>query len=225
MTGSDQRNPPNSEATRRALAMAALKLFGEKGFDATSTREVAAEAKANIGSIAYHFGGKEGLRAGVADLIVETIGTLAGPVLGNLDDTLPDMTAEQAEAQLYAAADRLVTFVVATPEAGNIVQFCLRELSRPTETLDRIYDGIFGPMHRRLCLLWARAVSVDPDSEDTRLTVFTFIGQVMYFRIGSEVVQRRMGWTAIGTAEATAITRSVRANLAAALAAHRNRNP
>ena len=55
-----------ADMTRDALVRAALKLFGRQGFDGTSTREIAAEAKANIGSIAYHFGGKEGLRAACA---------------------------------------------------------------------------------------------------------------------------------------------------------------
>ena len=35
--------------------------FGEKGFAATSIREIAALAGSNIASISYHFGGKEGL--------------------------------------------------------------------------------------------------------------------------------------------------------------------
>ncbi len=68
-----------AELTRAALVQAALKLFGTQGFDGTSTRQLAAEAHANIGSIAYHFGGKEGLRAAAADYIVETIQAVAGP--------------------------------------------------------------------------------------------------------------------------------------------------
>ena len=62
-----------AEQTRLALVRAGLRLFGQRGFDGTSTRQIAAAAKANIGSIAYHFGGKEGLRLAAADHIVETI--------------------------------------------------------------------------------------------------------------------------------------------------------
>ena len=67
----------SAEHDHAALIRAALKLFGRQGFDGTSTREIAAEANANIGSIAYHFGGKEGLRAASADYIVETIQAIA----------------------------------------------------------------------------------------------------------------------------------------------------
>ena len=65
--------PPRGDATRAALVAAALKLFGDKGFEAASTREIAAAAEVNIAMIAYHFGGKEGLRAACADFVAERL--------------------------------------------------------------------------------------------------------------------------------------------------------
>lgn len=206
--------------TRTALVRAALTLFGRQGFDGTSTREIAAEAKANIGSIAYHFGGKEGLRAAAADYIVDTIQAIAGQAIG--DQQAPN-DPEAARAQLFTALERMVAFIVARPEAGEIVQFVLREMSHPTAALDRIYDGVFEPTHRRLCLIWEQATGEAAESEATRLTVFTLIGQVVYFRIGREAVMRRMGWRGIGDAEATRIAAAVTDNLGAILAARKDR--
>ncbi|TGQ22443.1 TetR family transcriptional regulator, partial [Mesorhizobium sp. M00.F.Ca.ET.216.01.1.1] len=96
-----------ADQTRAALVHAALKLFGRQGFDGTSTREIAAEAKANIGSIAYHFGGKEGLRAAAADYIVETIQGIAGQALGAARAAAP-ASPEAARAQLFFALERMV---------------------------------------------------------------------------------------------------------------------
>ncbi|WP_263481978.1 CerR family C-terminal domain-containing protein [Mesorhizobium sp. ES1-1] len=199
-----------------ALVQAALKLFGSQGFDGTSTRQLAAEAQANIGSIAYHFGGKEGLRAAAADYIVETIQTVAGQALG---DALKSGGAEAAQAQLFAALERMIGFVLVSPQAGEIVQFVLRELSHPTAALDRIYEGVFEPTHRQLCQLWEQATGEPAESEATRLTVFTLIGQVIYFRIGREAVMRRMGWRDIGAAQAAEVLAATSGNLAAILAA------
>ncbi|PDQ18129.1 TetR family transcriptional regulator [Mesorhizobium sanjuanii] len=229
-----RRETSPAEMTRAALVRAALKLFGRHGFDGTSTREIAAEAKANIGSIAYHFGGKEGLRAAAADYIVETIQTIAGQAIGNPraasgpkkgvskggDAEAGD--SEAARAQLLTALERMVAFIVARPEAGEIVQFVLRELSHPTAALDRIYDGVFEPTHRRLCLIWEQATGEAAESETTRLTVFTLIGQVIYFRIGREAVMRRMGWREIGDAEAAKVVAVVSNNLEAILAARKD---
>jgi len=47
--------------TRERILEAAAQLFSEQGYDGTSTRVLGAAADANIGTIAYHFGGKEGL--------------------------------------------------------------------------------------------------------------------------------------------------------------------
>lgn len=216
---------PSSPAdmTKAALVRAALKLFGRQGYDGTSTREIAAAAKANIGSIAYHFGGKEGLRAAVADHVVETIQSIAGQALGGLSGPDPaTLTAETAREQLKAALQGMVTFIVARPEAGEIVQFMLRELAEPTPTLDRIYAGLFEPTHRRLCLIWERATGEPAESEATRLSIFSLIGQAVYFRIGREPVMRRMGWTQIGEDEAARIFATLGGNLDAMLAMHRH---
>ncbi|MGN6535312.1 MAG: CerR family C-terminal domain-containing protein [Mesorhizobium sp.] len=208
-----------AEMTRMALIRAALKLFGQQGYDGTSTRQIAAAAKANIGSIAYHFGGKEGLRAAVADHIVSMIQTIARQATGGTDAPPERLEPEAARARLIEATRQMVAFMVARPEAGEIVQFILRELSQPTPTLDRIYDGVFAPTHRRLCALWEQATGEPAESERTRLSVFTMIGQVLYFRICREPVMRRMGWDGIGEAEAAKVAEVAVANLSAILAA------
>lgn len=216
------RQAPSADQTRIALVHAALHLFGSKGFDGTSTREIAALAKANIGSIAYHFGGKEGLRLGTADYIVETIQGIANQALGDFAPiSEPADTGDAAHRQLSAALDRMVHFIVARPEAGEIVQFMLRELSHPTAALDRIYAGVFEPLHRRLCGIWEAATGEPAESDSTKITVFTLIGQVIYFRIGQEPVKRRMGWALIGPAEADAVAGVAKRNLDAMLASRK----
>lgn len=213
----------SAEQTRQALIRAGLKLFGSKGFDGTSTREIAAAASANIGSIAYHFGGKDGLRTACAAFIVETIQAVAGKALA--PEAGGPTGAAQAVARLNGAIERMVGFIVAAPEAGEIVQFVLRELAHPTAALDVIYAGVFEPTHKRLCQIWAEATGEDADSDRTKLIVFTMIGQVIYFRIGREAVLRRMGWKDIGPKEAAAIVAVAKDNLAAVLAARKGQTP
>jgi len=216
-------HPSPSDQTRAALIRAALKLFGRQGFEGTSTREIAALAKANIGSIAYHFGGKEGLRAACANHIVETIGGVAGAAMA---ETAGEVQGEDAaRARLNTVLEAMVGFIVARPEAGEFVQFVLRELSQPSEALDIIYDGVFEPVHRRLCGIWAEASGEDAESERTRITIFTLIGQVVYFRIAQAAVMRRMGWDQVGPAEAADIIAVVRSNIDAILSARKEAKP
>ena len=218
----DAGHATGPDQTRLALIRAALTQFGRVGYDGATTRDIAAEAKANIGSIAYHFGGKEGLHEACARHIVDTMQELARPVLTALPDA-GSLQPDQAEALLRLALERMAGFVIGQPEAGAIVSFILRELDRPTAALDTVYTGVFEPVHRRFCEVWAAATGEDAESDATKIRVFTLIGQVVYFRIGREAVRRRMGWERVGEAETAQVVEAAQANLAAILAASRGK--
>jgi hypothetical protein len=132
---------------------------------------------------------------------------------------------DAARARLNTVLEAMVGFIVARPEAGEFVQFVLRELSQPSEALDIIYDGVFEPVHRRLCRIWAEASGEDAESERTRITIFTLIGQVVYFRIAQAAVMRRMDWDKVGPAEAADIIAVVRSNIDAILTARKEAKP
>lgn len=57
------------EATRRALIDAAQKLFGEKGYVATSLDEIVAGAKVTKGAFYHHYNGKQDLFAAVYEQV------------------------------------------------------------------------------------------------------------------------------------------------------------
>jgi AcrR family transcriptional regulator len=205
--------------TRTAIIEAAMRGFGEKGFAATSIREIAALAGSNIASISYHFGGKEGLRTACAEHVVG----LMGPVL----DAAPAHEAPgdpaAARQTLTAMVRNMVNFLLLEPKARLVAGFMLREMAQPSEALDLIYDGLFLQVHRRACALWAAATGKDPESAAVRLAVFALVGQVVYFHVGRPIVQRRMGWPGIGPEQAAAIADTVTRNLLARLDADRTR--
>ncbi|GHD99551.1 hypothetical protein U879_07600 [Defluviimonas sp. 20V17] len=186
-TGRDEAGP---EATRAALIAAGLHLFGHKGFAAASTREIAARAGANVAAIGYHFGSKAGLRLACAD---EVARRLAG-VMARVEAGSPPRSPQEARQRLQAGVRAMVAFIAAAPEAADLAAFLLREMTDEAGTLDRLYDSVVSPRHGELCRLWGQATGTDPDSEDTRLSVFAMIGQIIYFRIGRPIILRRMGW-------------------------------
>ena len=204
-----------AEATRAALVRSGLDLFGAKGFEATSTREIAGAAGANIAAIAYHFGGKDGLRTACADFIASTIGDVIARAQGAPAD-IESLPPAKARDHLARIAETLIDSMVVRAEAGPIVRFVLREMFEPSAAFERLY-GAIRPMHGRACAIWARATGAEPESEATRLAVFALIGQIIYFRLARPAVLRRMDWSEIGPDEAAAIKRQVVANLDAAI--------
>ncbi len=208
-------NPPidsSASDTRARLLAAGLHHFGQYGFDATSTRKLAADAQTNIASIAYHFGGKAGLRAACADEVARHIGTLtaAAAIPGPL-------SPGDARALLDGLLRSVVTFLTADPAAQDIPAFVLREIAEDGPGLDRLYSGLFEPAHKNLCRIWGYATGADPEAQDIRLAVFSMIGQLVYFRVGQPLILRRMGWAQYDADAQAAISRRLSANLHALL--------
>lgn len=191
---------------------AGLRLFGQQGFSATSIRQLATEAEANIAAIAYHFGNKDGLRLACAEEFGRRMAAAMSAVSGT-----GIATAEDARAELHRRVRGMVGFLLGDRGTSEIVPFMLRELAEDGPGIDAVYTGFAEPTHRRLCALWAQATGTDPEADTTRLAAFSLIGQLMYFRIGRSIVARRMGWTTIDAPEIGQITDRISRNLDALL--------
>ncbi|MEK6554114.1 MAG: TetR family transcriptional regulator [Bdellovibrionota bacterium] len=57
----DSKNKDKDLATKERLVKTSRELFAQKGFEASSVKEIAENADVNVALVSYHFGGKEGL--------------------------------------------------------------------------------------------------------------------------------------------------------------------
>ena len=206
------------DQTRMALIVAGIGLFGAKGFEATSTREIAAAADANIASIAYHFGGKGGLRLACAEMVGSRIQAVVGPALRAIDHGQDPMAAQATfERVLMGVAD----FMLGQVEARDIANFMVREMGVPGPVFDKVYAEFILPVHRSLCGLLGLATGHAPESDLIRLGTFSIAGQVVYFRIGHAIVAKRMEWKEVGPGEVEAIKAVILSNIRAFVETHR----
>ena len=83
--------------TRGRLLEAGLRLFSARGFDTVTTRQVAAEAQANVAAVAYHFGGMKELYTAVIEQLVSETEPMFKPLRENLLDEL-DQIGNEREA-------------------------------------------------------------------------------------------------------------------------------
>ena len=212
---------PDSDAgTREALIRAGLDLFGRHGFEASSIREIAQAAGVNSAGIAYHFGGKDGLRQACAEAVVQTMKQRvfgAAAAMPPFDGLAPEAAVEL----LLGIVGRVTAFAAQAQESETIARFVLREMMEPTSAFETLYEGLVGPVHGQVCRLWAAATGMETEAEATKLAVFATIGQVLYFRLARPAVMRRMGWNVIDTAESEAIADVIRVNVRASIASMR----
>lgn len=209
-------------ATRQALISTALRLFGEYGYNAVSTRKIADLADANIGSIAYHFGGKVGLMRACARYAVEAIeGSYGKSILAPMP---PELTPAEARQELIQAVPMFVAPVIRRPDAEEVHVFLMLHLSQNSEAFDLLYSEFFCPQHLRIRQLFARATGRDPESEETRVVAFTILGQCLYFRAWRKIVMRNLNWDLIGDEQRDQIIATLQISLTALLDAYTRQN-
>lgn len=111
--------------TKEKILQAADELFGQMGYDAATTREIAERCQVNKALIHYHFKNKEGLLASVLDRYYEKLaGTLQGALSGG----------EGLREKMLILVDSYVDFLSKNRNFNRIVQ---REASGG-KNMDRI---------------------------------------------------------------------------------------
>lgn len=206
------------------LIHAAIELFGRKGFEATSTREIARAAGVNIAGIAYHFGSKQGLYEACASHIAGFIRSRIESRLGAADaDQPPRLTPERAEAILRATLSAMIGLLLATPQMASFARFVLREQMDPSPAFDILFRSAMEPLHKRICVLWSVATGEAAESEETIARMLGLIAQVFMFRLARAGALRRLGWADIGERETAVVEQMVHHTLDALLAAARER--
>jgi AcrR family transcriptional regulator len=76
---------PGESGTRQAIAEAARRLFGERGYERTTLRAIAAEAGVDAALVAHFFGSKQQLYVTVVELPVDPAQVAALVMAGDPD--------------------------------------------------------------------------------------------------------------------------------------------
>jgi AcrR family transcriptional regulator len=205
-------------AARDKLLEAAIDLFGRRGYDGVSTREIAGLAKVNLAGIAYNFGGKQGLYRDCIRHIAETV--RAGLLAAGVADAAAELpaTSEAAMRLLHSMVGAFANFFLGEPRLDRFVRVVVREQMDPTPAFDTLFKNVMEPMHQRICVLWSVATGQDYDSEAVKLATFSILGQVIVFRIAKAGIVRRLGWRQYGPREIAAIEAMMHQALDAAIA-------
>ena len=119
------------EVTRERIRAAAIGLFGDRGFDRVTTREVAAEAGVHQPVIAHYFGDKLGLYESCAQAVIDRYEQHLAPHAVAARADLgggcpgPGPVSRWAEHQIHAAGDALGNPIrlIGSPGQRNDIAF------------------------------------------------------------------------------------------------------
>jgi TetR/AcrR family transcriptional regulator, regulator of cefoperazone and chloramphenicol sensitivity len=165
---------------RQLLLHAALRLFAEKGFSKTSTREIALAAGANIAAISYYFGDKAGLYRAA---FTEPLGCVHD------DSALFD----QPDFSLRQSLQGFISSFLAPMKQGELVQQCLRlhfrEMLEPTGLWAEEIDNGIKPAHAALVALLGRHLGISQADDGLHRLAFSIAGLALQLFLTRDVVQ------------------------------------
>lgn len=173
--------PPASKSddTRQRLLQAALRLFAERGFANTSTRELAEAAQVNIAAISYHFGDKAGLYRAVF------FSPDGHEGLADLSFAAPELTLE---ASLHSFFLGFLEPLAQGEEMRLCMKLHFREMVEPTGLWqEEITHGI-APMHHALVRRLAHELGVEVDLDVHRLAV-CITALAVHLHVGRDVIE------------------------------------
>lgn len=169
----------DGEQTRERLMHAALRLFAQRGFEKTSTREIAEAAGSNLAAIKYYFGDKAGLYRTV---FFEMQGKPEDEIARYAD---PSLSLAQALRGFY-------TGFVEPLREGDTAQQCIklhaREILEPTGLWQQeITEGI-QPMHEALIDVLARHLGIAAPDDELRRLAICLAGLGVHLHICTDVM-------------------------------------
>ena len=182
--------------TRAALIEAAIEHFGKRGYDAVTTREIAAAAETNVSSIKYHFGGKDELYRAALENVVAEIQALIVPVLAALTQKIALAGSDRTKLRALARdfSTNWCRAVLGDRRLQRRIPLIVRELIAPTANFDVLYDGFFRKLYDALAALIAgyhKAAAADPA---TRIRTHALVNLLLGFVEGESIFWRQMGW-------------------------------
>lgn len=168
-----------SEQTRERLLDAAREVFSQQGFQGATVREICRRAEANVASVNYHFGSKDGLLAEALNF-----SRLKALQTANLQaDACPKI-----RLRLFIHDFMLLLLDEKNPSAQ--CQIMARELADPTPALDKIVNEAVAPLHRFIGDLVVEIVGAKVSEAEQQRCVYSILGQCLFYRHSHPVLQR-----------------------------------
>jgi len=182
------------DSTRQILLDTAIRLFGQRGYDAVSTRMLAEAAAVNVAAIKYHFGSKDHLYVGAIDAIVDLIEPRLDIVtqLAEHAKAIAGSDLQRQAEVIRQLVNTVLTTLLETPMLQTAIPFVLRELFVPGPHFSRLYEAVPKRLHVMLTDLVAWILSLDPESEAAKVRTHAVVGQIIIFHLGRPILLRRL---------------------------------
>lgn len=179
-TAERPRRPAISDPTREKLINAAGRIFADRGYRATTIREICVAAGENVAAVNYHFGEKFGLYTEVVHKSVHAAGIEA--IKNALDQH------SSPEEILRAVIRARLRGICRGGRPDWHFKILTHELAQPTPALEQLINNVGRPIFNRLLELIGSMIDLPPSDDKTRLCAISVMGQILAYALAQPLL-------------------------------------
>ncbi|QXI31069.1 CerR family C-terminal domain-containing protein [Pseudomonas vanderleydeniana] len=189
------------EETRARIIESALRLFGERGFEGASTRDIATDAGVNAPALQYYFDNKEGVYKACVEYIIDRVWEQLAVPIEQAEQVLnePECADQHLIDTYLTLLGGFITFIHDSPRGRDWRLFMAREQAGfgPPGTQELMDERL----HRRIggvtTGLIGRITGLPAGDERTVIRTISINSQALVFRVLRRQVLAGLGWQSI----------------------------
>jgi AcrR family transcriptional regulator len=193
------------EETRARIVEAAVEVFGERGYDGASTRDIANAAGVNAPAIQYYFDGKEGVYLACVEHLIALLWRKMSPSVEAAESALAD--PEVNDQALIEVSLGILGTVVSTiqdsPQTTVWRAFMDRHQAGlcPESATMAFEERFKSRIANVIRLLIARLAGLAVDDERTVIHSMALFTQGLAFRVQKPKLLSALNWTEVNQKE------------------------
>jgi len=169
------------DTKRDRILDAAGELFAERGFDATTVRDICQAADANVAAVNYYFGDKQRL---YVQAVVRAHRWRMERV------KLPEWNADTPpETKLADFIHTFIRRVCSGPGDTWHTRLIMREIGNPSAACAELVQSSIRPQFEILVSILGELLPDEIEEESLRLTAFSIVGQCLFYHFADAVIR------------------------------------
>ena len=160
------------DQTRDKIIESAGKVFADRGYHATTVRDVCKLAGANVAAVNYHFGDKLGL---YREVLQHSARAAKEGIAAALESKGPP------EEILKAVVRARIQSLFGDGRRDWQFRIMLHEVTQPTPVIAHVVEEIMRPTYTRLLAVIGEILGLPAEHETTRLCQNSIMGQILLY--------------------------------------------
>jgi len=211
---------PRGEETRARIVAAALKLFGEHGFEGASTRDIAKNAGVNAPALQYYFDNKEGVYFACVEHIVARVWEHMSEVIADAERAVADNSDDAALIEAFCRIqEQLAEFLITSQATHDWRLFMARQQAGmgPPAGFQIVYQRFSKRVFAVTGTIVGRLLGRPAGDDETLIRATALLGQLMVFQVSRRTALTALEWETIDSQQLALIKRIIREHTVALL--------